>query len=257
MMKMKDWKLEPSYSSLCSLLSPEGKGEEKFIARGRILGDPMWPEDVEFYTKIIKEIKCDEENKHLILITESKEDYELSPADMEFNYFEQSIFCLESLQAPVAFLKECEKEKEKATVNLLATVDTNLDLLDKVDSILQNNELYLQLKDVYVQKAFYKNDKGKVKEVHVSAHIGMTIDSYLVGMYDKENIDFRYFDKMFEMEPYVWSENIHALVIEMLPKDNIMFLGSEKKIACRVGEAIRIKRDDVWKTQKKIEKGGV
>ena len=200
-------------------------GEIYYNAHGIVLGHPKLQEGIDIHTSVIKTIKLDNENNCLIMRTRSGSEYELSFASISFETFDETQACLETFNIDKLSLEQCEelhKEEEKQ-------------FLSKVEASIKSNELYLGIIGMYVQKAYFKNNTGTIRELHVKPHIGMLQDSYLITDWKKGEVDFRYFDKFDGIEPYHWSDGLEAILIDNMGTSNIKFFGTDKTIICQSG----------------------
>lgn len=205
-------------------------GEKGFRAWGFVSGHPKLQDGSHIHTSVIDNMELDAENNRLLMYTHSKNTYELRLADMKFEDFENTKDCLQFFNVPAPALSECENLHKKDEEELIA----------KMDGILQNNELYLQLNGVFTQSAFYKNKSGKVRRINAGVHVGMHQDSYLITDFQKREVDFRYWNGYMNIQPYHWSDGLEALLIEVTSSKDIEFKGSERTIVCKAGEVTRI-----------------
>lgn len=107
-----------------------------------------------------------------------------------------------------------------------------------MDEILKDGELYLKMNGAYVQKAYWK--KNEMRTIEVRAHIGMFQDSYLVMDYDKKEVDFRYFDELFGIRPYHYSDGLNGILIDNIGSSDIGFTSGEYFVSCKTGEITTI-----------------
>ncbi len=222
MIKLREW-----YFQSGIIEETQKKG---FRAWGFVLGHPKLQDGIHIHTSVIDNLELDAENNRLLMYTHSKNVYELRFADMSFEDYENIKDCLQWFNVPALPLSECKKLHEKDEEELLA----------KMGSILQNNELYIQLVGVFVQSAFFKNKSGKIRRINADMHVGMHQDSYLVTDFQKREVDFRYWDGYNRITPYHWSDGLKAILIEVLSPNDIEFQGSERTIVCKAGEVTRI-----------------
>lgn len=223
MIRLKDW-----YFTKHRLIDLD---EDCYCAHGVVSGHPRLEDGIDITTSKVEHIKPDAENDRLIMHTYSGNEYELLLADIQIMRFEETSDVLQKFGMPALDKEQCKHLAKQARVKLQ----------DKVSSVLNNNELYLQLMGVFVQKAFFKNHSGEVRELSIKCHSGMFQDSYLIcgGKYCE--VDFRYFDRFMEIEPYCWSENVEAVRIENVG-DTPITCKLKEQIACPIGKITWIQR---------------
>lgn len=223
MIKLKDW-----YFTKHRLIDID---EDCYCAHGVVSGHPRLEDGIDITTSKVEHIKPDAENDRLIMHTYSGNEYELLLADIQIMHFEETSGFLLQFGISALDKEQCKHLAKQAQVRLQ----------DKVSSLLNNNELYLQLMGVFVQKAFFKNHSGEVRELSIKCHSGMFQDSYLIcdGKYCE--VDFRYFDRFMEIEPYCWSENVEAVRIENVG-DTPITCKLKEQIACPIGKITWIQR---------------
>ena len=211
MIKLTDWFL----SRL------EYDGECFYIVHGNVSGHPKLQDGIFINTSKIEKVTEDLDNNRLIMLTHSNNTYELTLATINFNNIEYTKQFLEVFDISASVLEPCKRLHDESEIKLLS----------EVDSILENNELFLKTFGVYTQRAFYKDDTGKVREILVRPHIGMFQDSYLITDWEDGKVDFRYFDKPNGIEPYHWSDGLKAVKIKNEGASDILFL-ADTSIAC-------------------------
>ena len=223
MIRLKDW-----YFTKHRLIDLD---EDCYCAHGVVSGHPRLEDGIDITTSKVEHIKPDAENDRLIMHTYSGNEYELLLADIQIMRFEETSGFLLQFGISALDKEQCKHLAKQARVKLQ----------DKVSSVLNNNELYLQLMGVFVQKAFFKSHSGEVRELSIKCHSGMFQDSYLIcdGKYCE--VDFRYFDRFMEIEPYCWSENVEAVRIENVGDTHITCKLKEQ-IACPIGKITWIQR---------------
>ena len=217
MIQLTDW-----YFSKHNL---KGTNKKCYIAHGFVSGHPEIEDGTHIDTSIIEQIKLDKINNRLLMYTHSKNEYELLFADIYLEEFKKIQGYLHKFDIPALSLSECKKLQEKSKIEKIA----------KADSILKNNELYLKMVGVFVRKAFFKNNEGKVREIPVKPHIGMFQDSYLITDWEKHEVDFRYFDDIRSIRPYHWSDGLEAIQIENAGSTDLLFF-SDDNLLCKAGE---------------------
>ena len=223
MIQLKDW-----YFTKHRLIDLD---EDCYCAHGVVSGHPRLEDGIDITTSKVEHIKPDDENGRLIMHTYSGNEYALLLADIQIMRFEETSDILQQFGISDLDKEKCKQLAEQARMKLR----------EKVSSLLNNNELYLQLMGVFVQKAFFKNHSGEVRELSIKCHSGMFQDSYLIcdGKYCE--VDFRYFDRFMEIEPYCWSENVEAVRIENVG-DTPITCKLKEQIACPIGKITWIQR---------------
>ena len=204
--------------------------EGYFIAEGFVTNHPKLQDGIYIHTSIIQKLEMDAKNNRLLMHTYSQNIYELLLADMNVQNFENIQECLQCFNVPAFSLSDCRKMK-----------DENEKALNRmVNEILQQNEFYLQMSGVFVQKAFFKNCSNELREMTVYAHIGMYQDSYIIADFTKGEVDFRYWDGANSIKPYHWSDGLETILINNKGSKDIDFVGSKRIIICKVGDITRI-----------------
>ena len=221
MIRLDDWHLTEGISA--------NTGKTYYKAHGIVTGHPKLVDGIYITTSVVEQMKLDKENNCLIMLTHSKNKYKLSLASINFNNFKETQDYLKVFNIPALSLADCQKLNELSDKKLFF----------KVSKILHNNELYLQLNGVFVQNAFYKNDKGEVRRIEVREHIGMFQDSYLITDWKESRVDFRYFDGFNSIRPYCWSDGLKAIKIENIGTNDITFLSGDN-LVCNVGKVTTI-----------------
>lgn len=204
--------------------------EDGYHAHGVVSGHPRLEDGVLATTSTIESIKLDSENNRLIMITYSQNEYELLFADVQLMCFEETSDILQEFNIPALDRDKCE--------NLLKQAEK--EFLDKVDSILGKNELYLQLSGVFAQRAFFRNNDGKLHEIRTTPHTGMQNDSILITDWEKGEVDFRYWTRFMAIRPYHWSDGLETIKVENIGTTDISFL-CDSKIICKAEEITTIK----------------
>lgn len=199
--------------------------EDCYQAHGIVSGHPRLQDGIDITTSIVESIKLDSENNRLIMLTHSQNEYELLLADVQLMCFEETSAILQKFNIPALDKDKCEKLAKQA----------DEELLNKVSSVLGNNELYLQLSGVFVQKAFFRNSSGEIHEIRVTSHIGTFQDSYLISDWQHGEVDFRYWDGLMSIQPYHWSDGLEALKIDNIGDTDIQFI-CKSRVICKVGE---------------------
>lgn len=201
-------------------------------AHGVVACHPRLADGTSITTSAIEKVKL--EKDRLVVLTHSLNSYEMKLEDINMNTFDTTVEVLKDLGVSGVEKDVCQKLAEASKVNLM----------EKVDKILRNSELYLQMAGIYTKHAFFKNNLGEVREVGVSVHIGTFTDSYLVTDWNKGEVDFRYFDKGMAIEPYHWSDGLEAVYIENIGDTDLLYKCRGKHIYCKADEVTRIDKED-------------
>lgn len=210
------------------------KEGQHYHAHGISTGHPKLCDGMDITTSAIESLRFDSDSNRIIMMTHSQNEYELLLSQVSLGDIEETNTALESFGLSALDIDKCRRLKE----------ESGKQLLDKVKSVLKNSELYLQISGVLVQKAFFRNSKGEIREVGVSPHIGTFVDSYLVTDWKYGEVDFRYFDKLSGIEPYHWSDGLEALQIDNIGSEDITFLSGDN-IVCKSGEVTRIDKSQM------------
>lgn len=209
-------------------------GGSHYHAHGISTGHPKLSDGMDITTSAIENLKFDNDNNRIIMLTHSQNEYELPLSQVLLENIKDTNIALESFGLFALDADKCRKLNE----------GVGKQLLEKVESVLRNNELYLQISGVFVQKAFFRNTDGAIREIGVSPHIGTFVDSYLVTDWNSGEVDFRYFDKLNAIEPYHWSDGLEALQIDNIGSEDITFLSGDN-IICKAGEVTCIDKSQM------------
>lgn len=201
-------------------------------AHGVVACHPKLADGMLITTSAIEKVEL--EKDRLVVLTHSLNSYEMKLGDINMNTFDTTVEVLKGLGISGVEKDVCQKLAEDSKVNLM----------EKVDKILRNNELYLQMAGIYTKHAFFKNNLGEVRELNVSAHIGTFTDSYLVTDWNKGEVDFRYFDEGMAIKPYHWSDGLEAIYIENIGDTDLFYMAGKKHIYCKADEITRIDKED-------------
>lgn len=214
-----------------TITKEQHKKENYFLAWGNVTGHQRLVDGTYIHTSKIMKLEYDASTTKLIMTTYSKNEYELLINEMDMERYEETVDNLKEFHVTIPSYDECntiiqETEKEQMT---------------HIEEILKDGELYLKVKGSYVSRAFWKKDM--VREIKVSAHIGMFQDSYLITDWEKGEVDFRYFDALFGIRPYHYSDGLNAILIENCGAQDITFTEGMESIICKTGEVTRIESD--------------
>lgn len=198
------------------------------FAHGTVSGHPKLQDGIYITTSPIEKIDFDDKKNQILFRTRSQNDYSMDLREINFQSWEDTVECLEKMNVTIPSEEECLKLAEKLKA----------EKLKKVSEILKDNELYLKMSGLYVQKAFWK--KGEIREIGVREHIGMFQDSYLITDWDKGEVDFRYFDRLMSIEPYHYSDGLETIYIDNVGTEDFLFRDGETEILCKSGEITTI-----------------
>lgn len=195
------------------------------IARGIVSGHPKFSDGTLIHTSRVKQASADEEQACLLVHTKSGSQYRLSFADIALDCVENTLSCLQQLGISTDFLDRCEKicgDSEKAKML-------------ELDSVLNSNELFLEMCGVTSLLAYFKNETGELHKIQITMHSGMYQDSVLITDWYSGLVDFRYFPNDC-IKPYHWSDGLKAVKIKNSGWADIIFSGSHREIVCRSDE---------------------
>lgn len=202
---------------------------DSHLAWGYVFNHPRLSDGTHIHTSRIKDLEMNEAGDRLVMHTDSDNEYELSLVNIGIDAFEETQDSLKAFNIPTFSLEKCQKLQQIKEDAKIA----------KVSEILKPNELYLLQYGVLTREAYFKSADGKVTKIDVSLHSGTFQDSYLVTDFQGGKVDFRYFDKLYGIEPYHWSDNLEAIKIENLGKIDIRFY-ADTEILCKTGEITTI-----------------
>ena len=195
------------------------------IAWGIVSGHPEFSDGTFIHTSRVRQASADEEQDCLLVHTKSGSQYRLSFAGIALDCMEDTRSCLRQLGISADFLDRCEKicaDSEKAK------------MLES-DSVLNPNELFLEMCGVSALQAYFKDETGELHPIQILTHSGMFQDSILVTDWHSGLVDFRYFPNDC-IKPYHWSDGLKAVKIKNIGRADIIFSGSHREIVCRSGE---------------------
>lgn len=220
MISLRDWWIQKGFA----------EGEDRYIAHGIVSGHPKLRDGINITTSVIEEMKFDETNNRVIFLTHSKNEYFIELSTICFNCFEETASYLNEWNITIPSKEECIKLAEEFKKKELK----------ELSGVLKDNELYLKISGAYVQKAFWK--KGEIREINISAHIGMFQDSYLITDWEKGEVDFRYFDGWLSMRPYHYSDGLETILVDNIGSSDVTFDAGAESITCKAGELTRIEK---------------
>lgn len=209
----------------------EDDGKPYFIAWGYVFGHLKLTDGIHIHTSRVEDIKMNNTGDKLVMCTRSGSEYELALADINVETIEETQDSLKAFNIPAFSLEKCQKLQQLREDEMIA----------KVSEILKPNELYLLQYGVLTREAYFKSADGKVINIPITSHIGMFQDSYLVTDFDNGLVDFRYYDNLWGIEPYHWSDGLEAIRIENVGRTDIEFY-ADTKIICKIGEVTTIEK---------------
>ena len=226
MLTIKEWYLEKTRNG-------------HIFARGNVFGHPRL-EDKEFiHTSNIIHVYLQEDGTY-IFETYSGSLYFMDKNDIRMGHEAQTL----------EFLNEFELERsedvlermEKANRAIAKKKAWKQQIIDSAMAWMQqnaeNNELYLVIENMEVQRALYKWN-GEIYEEGASVHLGMFQDSVLLRDWEHGKLDFRYFPN-WTMEPYEWSGDLEKIYIFNIEDEDFDFKGVDGDICCKAGELTAI-----------------
>ena len=132
MITMRDW----------SLLSYNEPDEPLYKVEGIIFGHDRIMDGISAHTSNIEEVSLD--NDRINVLTHSKNNYVLELSEIDMSSFDITEMILDRFG--VSINKDyCQQLKNKKSA----------DLIKFVDSVIDDNELFLEMAGVYVQNAFF------------------------------------------------------------------------------------------------------
>lgn len=207
MIVLKDWKIEQDVWS--AEMTAEGHVEGHYG-----IEDGKW-----IVTSRVVSIKEDAEEEFLHLHTESGSHYKLYFREVNMLDVKETCDVLEkqgiSEDVRRILLKYAEEKRTQA--------------IKEIELSLAPQELHLVFLGDVVRLAFWKNTKGEFGEVRVAYHNGNMKNSVLVMDYTAAKVDFRYFPEWGEIQPYSWSEDIKAVIVDNRIAMRLRFFGPREK----------------------------
>lgn len=122
-----------------------------------------------------------------------------------------------------------------------ATIDKKHKELSKMNHILDNNDVYIEMSGDSVNKAYIKTDNDIIR-LNKSIHSDIRQDSILLS---NKDTDIRYFPKGISISFYILSKNIRELVIKNVGHSIYLRSESSGDILIKSNNSIRIKRSNL------------
>ena len=203
-----------------------GNDRGNIIAVGNVIDNPKFYSGKTIHTSIIESVSIDDKKRQFIIKTYSGSLYIAKYKDVCIECIEDIEECLRNFKITKENLKGFENtykgEKDR--------------LKDYVSSILNPNELYIEMAGVSALRAFFMTNERELKEIQIAKHVGMFQDSILITDFTEGNVDFRFFPTLYGMEVYSWNEELKAVKIYNFG-DEITY--------CHGKEEIKIKRNEL------------
>ena len=207
--------------------------QDAILAWGYVFGHDRLTDNEYIHTSKIQKIVCGKEQ--VFLVTRSGSHYELRWEEINLSELKNTYNIWKQRYSAVTFPFDwirLEKEIQQKRKTEAA-------------EILNENELLLVMVEVSVLYAYLKNNRGQVCQIPIDIHVGTFQDSYLVIDGKQGKIDFRYFDRLFGIQPYHWSDGLQSLKIKNVGTSEIAVYGSKRTILCKAGEVICIRKNIV------------
>ncbi len=187
------------------------------VAWGEVYGNPKFEEGSFIHTS--KVAKAQIENEVVHIFTQSGSHYTMEIGEIRSNALECTRDALGTLGV-VLDTARCQQIIQAKEEEVCKTAS----------GLLKPGELYIRLSDVnIIRNAYFMDEKGKLIPASVRCHVGTFKDSMLVSVWGA--CDFRYFPEI-DMEPYHWSDGLHAVKIHNIGED-FNFRGSSRRILCK------------------------
>ena len=194
------------------------------IAKGNVIDKPKFYNGEIIKTSKIEEIDLDDKNKEFTFITYSGSLYTAKYDDVNVEFIE---YVEEGL-------KNFNIDKEKLEVFRNTYKLAKDKLMDYVSSILNPNELYIEMAGVSALRAFFMTNERELKEIPITIHVGMFQDSVLITDFEN-NVDFRFFFNAYKIRPYSWNEELKTIKIYNFGHD-INFRHEDKVVQVKSNE---------------------
>ena len=201
-----------------------GNDRGNIIAVGNVIDNPKFYSGKTIHTSIIESVSIDDKKRQFIIKTYSGSLYIAKYKDVCIECIEDIEECLRNFKITKENLKGFENtykgEKDR--------------LKDYVSSILNPNELYIEMAGVSALRAFFMTNEKELKEIQIAKHLGMFQDSVLITDFEN-NVDFRFFFNPNEIRTYSWNEELKAIKIYNFGHD-INFRHEDKVVQVKSNE---------------------
>lgn len=204
------------------------------IVQGTVINNPKFYSGQNIYTSIIEGVSIDDENRQFIFTTYSGSNYIAKFEEINIDHIQVMRECFRILNIPNDYLNTCESSYRAAKERLNKYVG----------EILNPNELYIELAGIAFMKALFMTDKGYIKEIPITIHLGMFQDSVLITNVYEDFLDVRFWDINHNtICLYKWSEELEAIKFYNVG-DDIIYKEDEVETVLKHNELIEIKYND-------------
>ena len=201
-----------------------GNDRGNIIAVGNVIDNPKFYSGKTIHTSIIESVSIDDKKRQFIIKTYSGSLYIAKYKDV----------CIECIEDIEECLRNFKITKEKLEVFRNTYKLAKDKLMDYVSSILNPNELYIEMAGVSALRAFFMTNEKELKEIQIAKHLGMFQDSVLITDFEN-NVDFRFFFNPNEIRTYSWNEELKAIKIYNFGY-NINFRHEDKVVQVKSNE---------------------
>ena len=201
-----------------------GNDRGNIIAVGNVIDNPKFYSGKTIHTSIIESVSIDDKKRQFIIKTYSGSLYIAKYKDV----------CIECIEDIEECLRNFKITKEKLEVFRNTYKLAKDKLMDYVSSILNPNELYIEMAGVSALRAFFMTNERELKEIPITIHVGMFRDSVLITDFEN-NVDFRFFFNPNEIRTYSWNEELKAIKIYNFGY-NINFRHEDKVVQVKSNE---------------------
>lgn len=201
-----------------------GNDRGNIIAVGNVIDNPKFYSGKTIHTSIIESVSIDDKKRQFIIKTYSGSLYIAKYKDV----------CIECIEDIEECLRNFKITKEKLEVFRNTYKLAKDKLMDYVSSILNPNELYIEMAGVSALRAFFMTNERELKEIPITIHVGMFQDSVLITDFEN-NVDFRFFFNPNEIRPYSWNEELKTIKIYNFGHD-INFSHEDKEVQVKRNE---------------------
>ena len=226
MFELKRWKLD---SCTGTLQEGDREAAAAVIARGKCYGNPRFPEGRSIHTSAVVKAELSMESEQIILTTYSGSQYRLDFGEMDGEVYEstrKNAVCL-GLETAVERCFRLWQQKQERTRKWLS-------------GLLRPCELYVKINgNLRVEEAFYRTEQGEVVKAAAGCHIGMFMDSVIVGDWEgipgKYPYGWRYMIDGSRISCYQWNGLLDAVRIFNEGKDFVLE-DSGREVLCKSNE---------------------
>ena len=212
-----------------------GNDRGNIIAVGNVIDNPKFYSGKTIHTSIIESVSIDDKKRQFIIKTYSGSLYIAIYKDVCIECIEDIEECLRNFKITKENLKGFENtykgEKDR--------------LKDYVSSILNPNELYIEMAGTRALKAFFMTNRKEIKEVPIRFNSGMGYNACLISIISYYIVDFRYFFTNDKIELYFWRKGLNAVKFYNLG-NNITYIHGEEEIQIKSNELTEIYNRDTY-----------